>query len=94
MSTVRRIFRPALTPRVYGYTNNQPTDQPGTASGYLLPWDVLDDEAERVVSGRPPMYVIVAEIVTDGVRHPEVAVSHDYMTWAGYHREDRRWKVA
>lgn len=92
MTVQVRTFRPAKSPRAYGYADGRPIEQPGSPSGYLLPWDVLDDEAEVVVSGRPSMYCITGETVSDGILHPEIAVTDAYMKWAGFHRDGRDWR--
>lgn len=92
MTVQVRTFRPAKSPRAYGYADGRPVEQPGSPSGYLLPWEVLDDEAEVVVAGRPSMYCITGETVSDGLRFPTIAVADAYMKWAGHYRDGRDWR--
>lgn len=90
--TERRWFSRAKSVREYGFNGSSLIEQPGTVSGFLLPWDAIDDDADAVVNRRPAMYLVTGEFVTDGIRHPLLAVSDAYMKWAGFQRDGREWK--
>ena len=87
----RRVFAHPKTPKEYGYRDGRPILQEGSPSGYLLPWEVLDDEADAMVAGRPSMYCITGEAQVGDIRYPFLAVTNAYMCWAGFLRENHRW---
>jgi hypothetical protein len=87
----RRYDRPRSV-RSYGYENGRPIAQAGAPSGHLLPWPLLDDEAEAIAQGRPSAYVVTGEYLVEGFRYPEYAVSDTYMKWLGYERSGHHWK--
>jgi hypothetical protein len=84
-------FRPPRSVRAYGFRDGQPIPQEGGPSGFLLSWVALDDEAEAEARGRPSQFVVTGEIVSDGIRHPILAISDAYMKWAGYDRANWQW---
>lgn len=90
--TERLKYNRARTVREYGFRDGALIEQIGTPSGFLLPWDAIDDDADAVVNRRPPMYLVVGEYVTDGIRYPELVVSDAYMKWAGNYRDGRDWR--
>jgi hypothetical protein len=83
--TQHNVYRRPQTVREYGYIDGHLVEQPGTANGFLLGWEAIDDEAEAIARRRPPKYVVIGEFVrADGMRFPELAISKAYMNWAGY----------
>jgi hypothetical protein len=84
--TQHNIFWPARTVRSYGFdANHRPIEEAASPSGYLLPWEAIDAEADAVSTRRPCQFVVVGEYVRDdGVRLPELGVNPDWMHDQGF----------
>jgi hypothetical protein len=89
--THRKFARPKSVEE-YGFEDGRAVDQAGTPSGFLLPWEAIDDVARAKTEHRPQMLVVVGEWVReDGVRFPELVVSERFMLHRGYVRDGRHW---
>lgn len=89
MSSIYRPFRPARSVREYGYDADGPIVQDGTPSGFILPWEAIDDQAEAVVMHRPPAFVVTGEHVRDdGVRFAEIGVTTGHIESTTNYRWD------
>lgn len=86
--TKHNVYRTPRTVREYGYEDGQPVAQPGSPSGFLLPWDAIMDQAAAVTERRPPAFVVVGEFVRDdGMRFPELATPTSHIELS----TDYRW---
>lgn len=92
--TVRHRFDPPRTLYEYGFDARGAIVQPGSPSGLLLPNEAIDDHADSIVRGRPPMYWVIGEDVRDdGIRFPILAVTPEYMRWTGHVQDEHgRWR--
>lgn len=82
-------FTRPRTVREYGYMDGRPVVQEGTGSGFLLPWDAIDDQAAAVVERRAPAFVVVGEYEReDGVRFPELATTRIHIEATTNYRWD------
>lgn len=71
-----RTFRPSRSVREYGYVDGALIVDESTTSGFLLPWEAIDDQAEAVANRRLPAFVVVGEYERDdGIRYPELGVT-------------------
>ena len=81
----RRTFNPPLTVTEYGYENNLPIIQEGSASGFLLGWDALDAHRDALAQRRPCEYLVVGEdTAPNGRLYPVLGMNPDYMRWTGH----------
>ena len=85
---LRNTFDPPRTLRGYGFdANHRPVVQAESPSGYVLPWEGIDAEADAVSSRGPCQFVVIGEYVRDdGARFPELAVNPAWMRDQGYVR--------
>lgn len=84
--TQHNVFRPARSVREYGFdANHRPIEQKASPSGYLLPWEAIDAEAEAVSTRSRCQFVVRGEWVRDdGARFPELAVDPEWMHDQGF----------
>lgn len=88
--TGHRTFRFPVPVREYGYTDDTLIPQPGSPSGFLLPWDAIEDQAQAVSERRPPAYVVIGEFTrADGMRFPELGVTTAYIEASSDYRWDQ-----
>lgn len=81
----RRMFNPPQTVTEYGYENNLPIIQEGSASGFLLGWDALDGHRNALAERRPCEYLVIGEDTGhDGRLYPVLGMNPDYMRWTGH----------
>ena len=89
-----RAFHPARPVREYGFVDGQPVLDETTASGYLLPWEALDDQAQAVATRRAPAYVVVGEFIRpNGTRYPELGVTTQHIEANTSYRWDPNTKT-
>lgn len=86
MTTTKQYrFSPPRSVYEYGFDQDGPIPQVGTATGFLLGWDALDAHTEAFGSGKPCQYLVVGEEVReDGRRFPTLAINPAYMESLGY----------
>jgi len=81
----RQTFNPPKTVIEYGYENNLPIIQEGSASGFLLGWDALDAHRTALAERRPCEYLVVGEDTNrDGRPYPVLGMNPEYMRWTGH----------
>jgi hypothetical protein len=75
-----RTFRPPRAVREYGYVDGDLVVDEESPSGFLLPWEAIDDQAIATATRRAPAYVVVGEFVRDdGTRYPELGVTTQHI---------------
>jgi hypothetical protein len=80
-------FQPPVTLREYGYDDGGLIRQTASGSGFLLPWDAINAEADAVSRREPCRYVVVGETLrADGARFPELGVTSAWLRHRGYVR--------
>lgn len=71
-----RTFSPPRSVREYGYMDGTLVVDERSPSGFLLPWEAIDDQAEAIANRRAPAFVVVGEYERDdGTRFPELGVT-------------------
>lgn len=86
-----RSFRPPQTVREYGYVDGVLATEPRSSSGFLLPWEAIDDQAEAIAEKRAPAFVVVGEFVDDdGTRYPELGVTTGHIEANSHYRRDSK----
>jgi hypothetical protein len=89
-----RTFIPPRTVREYGYMDGELVEDLASPSGFLLPWEAIDDQAQAIATRRAPSFVVVGEFVRDdGTRFPELGVTTAHIEETTNYRWDRNTKT-